>query len=95
MPNIDVKNIAKLSRLELSPAEEKKFSKELSSILDYVEQLKEIKTDNIEPTAQVTGLTNVTREDKFDETRTKGAHKGILGNAPKRDDDHIEVKAIF
>ncbi|NQU77175.1 Asp-tRNA(Asn)/Glu-tRNA(Gln) amidotransferase subunit GatC [Candidatus Falkowbacteria bacterium] len=92
---IDIKNISKLARLELTPAEEKKFSKELSSILDYFEQLKEIKTDNVEPTAQVTGLENITREDKIDKERTKNAHDGILENAPKRDDDHIEVKAVF
>lgn len=95
MPKINVKNIAKLARLELTKQEEKKFSRELSSILDYVKQLDQVKTDNIEPTAQVTGLTNVIREDKIDEVRTKGSHDGILENAPKRDDDYINVKAVF
>ncbi|MBT3834816.1 Asp-tRNA(Asn)/Glu-tRNA(Gln) amidotransferase subunit GatC [Candidatus Peribacteria bacterium] len=60
----DVRHIAKLSRLKLSEEEVEKFSKELTSILDYIDILNELDTDNVEPTAQVTGLTNVFREDK-------------------------------
>jgi len=59
----DVRHIAKLARLKVSDAEVKKFAKELSSILQYVEMLNELDTEKIEPTAQVTGLTNVFRED--------------------------------
>lgn len=59
----DVRHIAKLARLKLSDAEVKKFTKEMDSILRYVEMLNEVNTENVEPTAQVTGLTNVFRED--------------------------------
>lgn len=58
-----VAHIAKLARLELTPEEEKRMPKELSSILGYVEMLSELHTDNVEPTAQVTGLTNAFRDD--------------------------------
>ena len=58
-----VRHIAKLARLKLSDAEVEKFSKELTSILQYIEKLNEVDTSNVEPTAQVTGLTNVFRED--------------------------------
>ncbi len=58
-----VEHIAKLARLTLSPAEAEKMTKELSSILQYVEQLNEVNTDSVTPTAQVTGLTNTLRED--------------------------------
>lgn len=61
----DVRHIAKLARLKISDAEAKKFNKELSSILDYMEILHEVNTENIEPTAQVTGLTNVERADEI------------------------------
>lgn len=58
-----VAHIAKLARLELTPEEEKKMPKELSSILGYVDMLSELNTDNVEATAQVTGLKNAFRED--------------------------------
>ena len=59
-----VENIAKLARLGLTDKEKKKFQKELSSILDFVEKLNKAETKGIEPMAQATGLNNVLREDK-------------------------------
>lgn len=58
-----VLHIAKLARLSLKPEEIDKMTKELSSILQYVEMLSEVDTADIEPTAQVTGLVNALRED--------------------------------
>lgn len=58
-----VAHIAKLARLTLTPAEEEKMAKELSSILQYVDMLGEVNTDDVAPTAQVTGLTNTLRDD--------------------------------
>ncbi len=58
-----VAHIAKLARLTLTQDEIDKMTKELSSILDYVTMLSEVNTDNVEPTAQVTGLQNSLRED--------------------------------
>ena len=63
LTNEQVRHIAKLARLKLKPTEVKKFSKELSSILGYFAVLNELDTEDIEPTAQVTGLTSVLRED--------------------------------
>lgn len=59
-----VKHIAKLARIGIDDAAAEKFSKQLSSILEYVEQLNEVNTDGVEPTSQVTGLSNVTRADE-------------------------------
>ena len=59
----DVRHIAKLARLNLSDEEVEKFAKELTSILKYVDKLQEVDTKDVEPTAQVTGLTNAFRED--------------------------------
>jgi aspartyl-tRNA(Asn)/glutamyl-tRNA(Gln) amidotransferase subunit C len=59
-----VKHIAKLARLGLRDEQVNKFAKQLSDILAYVEMLNEVKTDDVEPTSQVTGLENVTRNDK-------------------------------
>ena len=60
----EVRHIAKLAGLTLTDAEVKKFQSQLNEILSYVGQLKEVKTENVEPTSQVTGLENVFREDK-------------------------------
>jgi len=100
----DVEHIAKLSRLSLSASEKKKFAPELSSILDYVEQLNEINTNKVQPTAQVTGLTNVMREDLSAEALAKAGEiekfdkeerEGILNQSPDRDGDFIKVKSVF
>ena len=62
---IDVKKVAKLSNLTLNTDEEKEFDEQLNNVLSYIEQLNKIDTSKITPTAQVTGLKNVTRNDKF------------------------------
>jgi aspartyl-tRNA(Asn)/glutamyl-tRNA(Gln) amidotransferase subunit C len=60
----DVLKLARLARLELSDEEIEEFSQELSEILQYVEQLQSVDVDGLKPTNQVTGLTNVTRDDE-------------------------------
>lgn len=88
-----VEHIAKLARLKLSEAEIAKFQTQLSGILDYVEQLNEVGTDNVEPTAQVTGLTNVTREDKPEKLENTGA---LLECSPLPvEKNQIKVKNVF
>jgi len=50
----DVLRVAELAHLELSEAEIEMFSRQLDSILTYVEKLNELDTTNVEPMAQVT-----------------------------------------
>ncbi|MFC1749049.1 Asp-tRNA(Asn)/Glu-tRNA(Gln) amidotransferase subunit GatC [Pseudomonadota bacterium] len=69
----DTKHIAKLARLGLSEEEVKKFSGQLTDILGYMELLNEVDVEGVEPTSQVTGLMNVKREDKIDESCGKQA----------------------
>lgn len=90
----EVEKIALLARLGLTEEEKEIFSKQLSSILDYVEQLKEVKTDGVEPTAQVTGLENVYREDEI-EASDKDTRDKLLKQAPVTKDDLIKSKAVF
>lgn len=63
-----VRHIAKLARLTLTEEEVPKFAKELSAILEYVTKLQEVDAKDVEPTAQVTGLTNAFREDSVRES---------------------------
>lgn len=62
---IDVKKVAKLANLTITPEEEVKFEKQLTDILQYVEKLNEVDVKDVIPTSQVTGLENVTRNDNF------------------------------
>jgi aspartyl-tRNA(Asn)/glutamyl-tRNA(Gln) amidotransferase subunit C len=88
-----IEHIAKLSRLELSDDEKKRYSEQLSSVLDYVEQLKEVDTENVEPTANVTGLSNVWREDEIEESGIK--YSDIEKNAPEFKDGNFIVPGVF
>lgn len=60
---INVKHIAQLANLPLTQDEEKKFEKQLNETLNYIDELNELDTENVEPTYQVTGLENVMRND--------------------------------
>lgn len=89
----EVKHIAKLSKLELSKDEEEKFATELSSILGYVEQLSEVNTDQVEPTANVTGLKNILRDDEIIESGI--THQDIAKNAPQFENGSFVVPGVF
>jgi aspartyl-tRNA(Asn)/glutamyl-tRNA(Gln) amidotransferase subunit C len=79
----DVLKLASLSRLRLSKEEVKKFQIELSEILDYVEHLDNADTKGLEPTYQVTGLKNISREDEVKDYGYKT--EDLLLNAPAID----------
>ncbi|MFH1187815.1 MAG: Asp-tRNA(Asn)/Glu-tRNA(Gln) amidotransferase subunit GatC [bacterium] len=85
-------NIAKLARLELSEKEIEKFSTQLSSILDYIDQLQEVDTNNIEPTAQITGLKNMTRQDLVDQLEMQ---EELISCAPEREGKFVKVKNVL
>lgn len=90
----EVEHIAKLARIELTKEEKEKFALQLTRILDYVTLLSEVDTENVIPTAHVTGLENVTREDKVANCPKKTRDK-ILAAFPDRDDDYLKVKSVF
>lgn len=75
----DTKHVAKLAKLDLTPTEIKKFTGQLSKVIDLINELNEVDTDNIEPTSQTTGLTNITREDEIDETNVLTQEDALSG----------------
>lgn len=89
----DVLKLARLARLDLTDEEIEQFSKELTAILHYVEQLQAVDVTGLEPTNQVTGLTNVTRNDEV--INYGYAPKELLKNVPAVLDDHIKVKRMI
>jgi aspartyl-tRNA(Asn)/glutamyl-tRNA(Gln) amidotransferase subunit C len=78
---IDVKYVAHLARIALTPDEEKKLAAQLGGILGYIEKLNELDITNIEPTAHAVPLVNVTRTD---EVRPSLPHEDVLRNAPRQ-----------
>lgn len=87
----DVKHVAKLARLELTPDEEIKFSKQLGDILKYVEQMNEVDTTGIEPMSHAISFSNVMREDIEIYEQTK---EELMQNAPDREGDFFKVPKI-
>ncbi|PZO40981.1 MAG: Asp-tRNA(Asn)/Glu-tRNA(Gln) amidotransferase GatCAB subunit C [Shackletoniella antarctica] len=87
-----VRKVALLARLDLSPAEEDQFTDQISGILDYVEQLKELNTDAVEPTTRAIELTNITRTDSLE---SFGDRATMLDGAPDREDDFFKVPKIL
>jgi aspartyl-tRNA(Asn)/glutamyl-tRNA(Gln) amidotransferase subunit C len=92
----DILKLARLSRLKLSEEEIEKYQKDLSTILEYVEQLDAVDVSDLKPTYQVTGLTssgaNATRED---EVTDQVSQNELFKNLPATEDGHIKVKRMI
>lgn len=89
-----IEHIANLARLDLTEEELKKYGEQLSAVLGYVDQLGEVETKRIEPTAQVTGLENVFRKDEVEEWSREEIEEA-LEDAPEREDRFIKVKRVL
>lgn len=90
----EIQHIADLARLDLTDAELKEYGSQLSDVLDYIDQLQEVNTDEVEPTAQVTGLKNKMREDIVEEW-PKDERESALGRAPEKSGRSIKVKRVI
>ena len=88
----EIEHIAKLSRLDLTDKEIEKFKNQLSSILEYIKQLEKVDAKNLEPIGNITGLFNISREDKIQQSFSQ---EEMLKNAPETEDKFVKVKAIL
>ena len=88
---IDVKYVAHLARLGLTPEEERKFGAQLGQVLGYIEKLREVDVSQVEPTAHAVPMVNVTRPD---EVRPSLPTDEALRNAPARANDLFIVPKI-
>jgi aspartyl-tRNA(Asn)/glutamyl-tRNA(Gln) amidotransferase subunit C len=78
---LDVKYVAHLARLALTPEEEKQLGAQLGNILGYIEKLGEVDVSGVAATAHAVPMVNVTRAD---ELRPSLPHEEALRNAPKK-----------
>ena len=90
-----VDHIAKLARIKLTEKEEEKFANDLSSILDYIDKLNKVDTENIKPIQQITGLDNITRNDVEARSQKPETRNKILNEAPDRKDNYFKVPKIL
>jgi aspartyl-tRNA(Asn)/glutamyl-tRNA(Gln) amidotransferase subunit C len=88
----EVLKIANLARLNLTDAEVEKYTKELSSILDYVEKLNTLDVSAIEPTAHAVFIPTPFRDDEMVADTTR---EGSLQNAPDREGDFFKVPRVI
>lgn len=88
----EIERLAKLARLDLSPEEKKQFAGELTDILSFVEQLKEVEVGNTEPVKQISGLAHVMRPDEASYTFPR---EEMLESAAKKTEDSIEVPQVI
>ena len=95
----DVRYVAGLANLELTDAERARMEKDLNSILEYIDQLSELDTSNLEPMAQVAQLAgssrapdDVLRPDQLDECLP---HDSAMANAPQSDGVFFRVPKVI
>lgn len=88
----DVRYMAGLARLQLSDDEIKSFANDMNKILDYMELLEEVDTENVEPLAHVIDLDSRLRND---EAKEPLSHKDALKNAPDADSDYFRVPKVI
>lgn len=79
--DIDVKYVAHLARLGLTPEEERKFGAQLGQVLGYIEKLREVDVSAVEPTAHAVPMVNVTRVDQIGPSLP---NEEALRNAPAK-----------
>ena len=89
---IQVRRVAKLSRLDLTEGEIKEFTGQLEAILEYVDKMNQLDTEGVEPLAHCLPISNCLREDKAKDSL--GA-ESIMANAPQRDGDFFKVPRIL
>ncbi|MDD4902593.1 MAG: Asp-tRNA(Asn)/Glu-tRNA(Gln) amidotransferase subunit GatC [Patescibacteria group bacterium] len=91
----EVKKVAALARLELTEEEIDVLTPQLGNILGYIDQLKEVDTTNTEPTAQVTGLSDVFRADEYEDWDKSEVAAALAQSPAGLEGNQIKVKKVL
>lgn len=87
-----INKIAHLARLELSDSQQEEMVKHMNKIIDWMDVLNRVDTENVKPLTHMSVELNVLREDVVKETMT---HEEALLNAPKKDSDYFRVPKVL
>ena len=88
----DVKKIAELARLEFTETELENYTTEMNKMLDYVDKLNELNTQNVQPLSHPIENTNVFREDEVKQSTNRVE---ALKNAPDKSSEHFKVPKVI
>ena len=88
---IDIQKIAQLARLRLTETESDKLHCYLEQVVDYMSQLNQLDTSNVQPTSHILPINNVFRDDEV----SKSKNIGYLTVAPSKNKGHYEVPKII
>ena len=88
----EVQKIARLARIELTTQEQQRYAETISAVLEYMTILNEVSTDGVEPTYQITGLSNVTRPDIAEPCPIR---QELLEQMPVMEEGDLRVPAVF
>ena len=86
-----IKHISKLSRISVDDEKAKKLAGDMNSIFDFIEKLKELDTDNIEP---LTSVAETTLKLRVDEVKSGNIKEDILKNSPDENEDFFVVPRV-
>lgn len=88
----DVRKVADLARLEISDAELETMARQLSAIVEYINQLQQVNTEGVAPLAHALDLHDVFRDDVLGQSLSEDE---ALANAPARKDNFYRVPPVF
>jgi len=88
----EVLHIAKLARLSLNEKEIETYSNQLSEILNYVQKLRELNVDHVEPMKHVLNMVNVMREDKELPSLSR---EEVMANTPEHNGEYFKVPRVL
>lgn len=95
LDTVAIKKLGKLARLDLTDEQVQEYAKQLTSILDYAEQLNEVDTDSIDATTQIVNANeSVLREDTVDAC-TQDVLNNLMQSVPNLQDDFIKVPKVL
>lgn len=89
----DVKHYASLSKIKIDDTHAKKIAEEMTNIQNYISQLNEVDVTEIEPTAQVSGLENVSRKDELIDYNV--SNEELLKNSIECNSQGIKVPKVL
>jgi aspartyl-tRNA(Asn)/glutamyl-tRNA(Gln) amidotransferase subunit C len=87
-----VEYVSQLARFKISEEEKEKLTSQLSKILDYIDKLKELNTENVPPLRGPHLEANILRKDQV---RPSSFQKEILNNAPSRENNYIKISKVI
>lgn len=94
----EIERVASLARIKLGEEEKEKMASELGAVLGYIDKLKEVNTEVVEPIAHITGMENILREDETSkkslEVQAAEAAK-LVEATPESKGNFVKVPAVF